>query len=79
LNDYLAREFRRSVLTLQEYAREFDQENQREKAVQIHIMLVKHLKGVANDSHPSGVSPEEEARIEAEVRAMSDEELARND
>jgi hypothetical protein len=42
-------------------------------------MLVKHLKGVANDSHPEGLSPEEEARIRAEVEAMSDEELARND
>ena len=75
LNDYLAREFRRSVLTLQEYAREFDLENQREKAVQIHIMLVKHLKGVANDSHPAGISAEEEPAMEATVRAMSDEEL----
>ena len=75
LNDYLAREFRRSVLTLQEYAREFDGEGQREKAVQIHIMLVKHLKGVANDSPPAGISPEEEARIQAEVAAMSDAEL----
>jgi hypothetical protein len=76
LSSYLAREFRRSVLTLQEYAREFDGEGQREKAVQIHIMLVKHLKGVANDSHPEGLSPEEEARMEAEAEAMSDEELA---
>jgi hypothetical protein len=72
---YFGRELQHSLLTLQDYARQFDDEGQREKAVQIHIMLVKHLKGVANDSHPEGLSPEEEARIRAEVEAMSDEEL----
>ena len=76
---YFGRELQRSLLTLQDYARPFDDEGQREKAVQIHLVLVKHLKDLANDSRPSGLSAEEESRmdreIEARVAAMTDEEL----
>jgi hypothetical protein len=38
-------------------------------------MLVKHLKGVANDSPSAGPSPEEERAMEAAVEAMTDEQL----
>ena len=83
---YFGRELQRSLLTLQDYARQFDDEGQREKAVQIHLVLVKHLKELANESQQS-LSTEEraelqrlrDAEMEAEVAAMSDEELARDD
>jgi hypothetical protein len=79
---YFGRELQRSLLPLQDYAKQFDDEGQREKAVQIHLVLVKHLKELANESHQS-LSAEEraelerlrEAEMEAEVAAMSDEEL----
>jgi hypothetical protein len=79
---YFGRELQRSLLTLQDYARQFDDEGQREKAVQIHLVLVKHLKELANESQP--LSSEEraelerrrDAEMEAEFSAMTDEELA---
>jgi hypothetical protein len=40
---YFGRELQRSLLTLQDYARQLDEEGQREKAVQIHLVLVKYL------------------------------------
>ena len=79
---FFGRELQRSLLTLQDYARQFDDEGQRERAVQIHLVLVKHLKELANESQQS-LSSEERAELErlrdeemeAEVAAMSDEEL----
>jgi len=64
---------------LQDYAKQFDDEGQREKAVQIHLVLVKHLKGAANTPEYSAEERAElqrltDARMEAEVAAMSDEE-----
>jgi hypothetical protein len=60
---YFGRELQRSLLTLQDYARQFDDEGQREKAVQIHLVLVKHLKELASESQQS-LSSEGRAELE---------------
>jgi hypothetical protein len=72
---YYGREFQRALLTLQDYAKQFDDEGQREKAVQIQLVVMKHLKDLAKETPSPAFSSEEEARMRAEVEAMSDEEL----
>jgi len=76
---YYGQELRRSLITLQEYADEFDREGQREKAVQVHFVLVKYLKDLAAAEEPlcHRLEADEMARMEAEVAAMGDEELER--
>jgi hypothetical protein len=73
---YFGRELQRSLLTLQDYARQFDYEGQREKAaVQIHLVLIKHLKELANQSQQS-LSSEERAELESLRDAEIEAEVA---
>jgi hypothetical protein len=76
---YFGRQLRACLVALQEYADEFDCEGQREKAVQIHMVILKQLKGLPTEAliHSSRLSPATEAAIEAAAARLSDEELAR--
>ena len=66
-------QLRASLVALREYADEFDREGQREKAVQIHMVILKHLAKMPLQS-PLPSAPDT-AALEAEVALMSDEEL----
>jgi hypothetical protein len=79
---YWNRKQRQYALTLEEFAKDFTATGHVKEATQIHLVLYgkSQLLAVTEGMRePPGLSPEEEARIEAEVAAMSDEELARND
>ena len=73
---YFGRQLQMSLLALQEYANEFDREGQREKAVQIHMVVLKHLAKTEAATPPPIPSAEQIAAMEAEVARMSDDELA---
>ena len=64
-----------SLLALQEYANEFDREGQREKAVQIHMVLLKQLAKMEAVAPPPEQSYEENSASEAKLRSMTDEQL----
>jgi hypothetical protein len=70
----VASQLRASLVALQEYADEFDREGQREKAVQIHLVLLKHLAKIVPLQSPLP-SATDIAALEAEVALMSDDEL----
>jgi hypothetical protein len=82
---YWNRKQRQYALTLEEFARDFTATGHVKEATQIYLVLygktqpLAVAEGMREPSTPSGLSPEEEARIRAEVEAMTDEELARND
>jgi hypothetical protein len=67
-------QLRASLVALREYADEFDREGQREKAVQIHLVLLKHLAKIVPVQSPLP-SATDIAALEAEVALMSDDEL----
>jgi hypothetical protein len=77
---YWNRKQRQYALTLEEFAREFAANGQVKEATQIHLVLYGKTKELALAEclrEPAGPSAAEEARIEAEVGAMSNEELER--
>jgi hypothetical protein len=66
-------------LTLEEFAKDFTATGHVKEATQIYLVLYGKTQPLAVSEgmrEPSGLSPEEEARMQAEVEAMSDEELA---
>jgi hypothetical protein len=73
---------RQYALTLEEFAKDFTVTGHVKEATQIYLVLYGKTQPLATTEgmrEPSGLSLEEEARIQAEVAAMSDEELALND
>jgi hypothetical protein len=68
------------ALTLEEFAKDFAANGQVQEATQIHLVLYGKTKELAlaeGIQPPAGLSPEDEAQIEAQVAAMRDEELER--
>jgi hypothetical protein len=79
---YWNRKQRQYALTLEEFAKDFTATGPRQEATQIYPVLYGTTQPLAVTEgmrEPSCISREEEARIQAEVAAMSDEELARNE
>jgi len=75
---YWNRKQRQYALTLEEFAKDFTAMGHVKEATQIYLVLYGKTQPLAvaeGMREPSGVSPEEEARIRAEVEAMTDEEL----
>jgi hypothetical protein len=73
------RKQRQYALTLEEFAKDFAANGQVKEATQIHLVLYRKTKELAlaeGMQGPAGLSAEDEARIEASVAAMSDEELS---
>ena len=80
--DYWGRHLLKNILALELYAEVYEAADQTEKAVQISMVLLKHIKEIYLAKAPGAAcqpSADENAAMEAEVAAMSDEELKRAD
>ena len=78
--DYWGQCLLKYISALELYAQDYDDAGQTEKAVQISMVLLKHTKEIFLAITPESASQpsaEELAAMEAEVAAMSDEELER--
>jgi hypothetical protein len=76
---YFGRELQRSLRTLQDYARQFDDEGQRERGAETFGVWSSISRTWPKRHVPAGLTAEDEVRmeaaIEAQVKAMTDEEL----
>jgi hypothetical protein len=78
--DYWGRQLLKTISALELHAEDFDAAGQKERAAQISMVLLKQIKEIyvaRGPQAPRSVSADQIAALEAEVAAMSDEELER--